>query len=201
MSSFVLYDIEKDDILNQYNVDNSESGNSNQSGSNFTVYNLVTIEGVNDLQIQNNESGYGTLLIGYTPITDNLSESYGLYFLTENNLDYIDAQEDPTNTNILRVPNNAKINKIIVKNAKNQAIISNVLCIIFTTTSDSSIIKPIIGNFDPPSPSPVNFNIFNSQQIGQEIIEPLDSSYFFVLNIDDSIIPNQLEINIYYTIE
>ena len=198
MSSFVLYDIEEEDILNQYNVDDSEAGNSNQSGSNFTVYNLLTIEGVNDLQIQNNDSGYGTLLIGYTPITDDIPTSYGICFLTENDLDYINPQTDPTNPYILRVPNNAKINRITVKNAKNSPITIDVLCVIYTgNPSGLGSIKFIIGE----QFIPVNLPIFNSTQIGQEITEPLDNSYFFVLNPDASILPNQLEINIYYTIE
>lgn len=200
MSNFLTYNIEEDDIINQYNVDNSEAGNSNQSGRNFTIYNLVTIEGVNDLKIQN-DVGYGTLLIGYTPITDNIPTSYSLYFLTENDLDYVNALTDPSNPTILRVPDNAKINKIIVKNAKNETITTdNILCIIFTGIPfNSGSLKNIIGNISPSLP--VDFNIFNSPQIGEEIVETIDSSYIFILNVDDSILPNQLEINIYYTIE
>ena len=201
MSNFLTYDIEEADILNQYNVDNSETGNSNQSDSNFTVYNLGTIEGVNDLQIQNNDAGYGTLLTGYTPITDNIPTSYAIYFLTENDLDYVNPETDPSNPTILRVPDNAKINKIIVKNAKNQEITTDtILCIILTgVPPDIGTLKNIIGNLSPPSP--VNFNIFNSPQIGEEIVETIDNSYLFVLTVDASILPNQLEINIYYTIE
>ena len=200
MSNFLTYNIEEDDIINQYNVDNSEAGNSNQSGINFTIYNLLTIEGVNDLKIQN-DIGYGTLLIGYTPITDDIPTSYSLYFLTENDLDYVNALTDPSNPTILRVPDNAKINKIIVKNAKNETITTdNILCIIFTGIPfNSGSLKNIIGNFSPSLP--VDFNIFNSPQIGEEIVETIDSSYIFILNVDDSILPNQLEINIYYTIE
>ena len=198
MSNFLTYDIEEADILNQYNVDNSETGNSNQSDSNFTVYNLGTIEGVNDLQIQNNDAGYGTLLTGYTPITDNIPTSYAIYFLTENDLDYVNPETDPSNPTILRVPDNAKINRITVKNAKNSPIISDVICIIYTANASGiGSVKLIIGD----QFTPVNLSIFNSTQIGNKIIEPLDNSYFFVLNPDNPIIPNQLEINIYYTIE
>ena len=49
--SFTIYNVEEDDIYKQYAVGNTT--NTNQP--NNCVFNLITIEGVNDLQILNKD--------------------------------------------------------------------------------------------------------------------------------------------------
>ena len=94
---------------------------------------------------------------------------------------------------------------ITVKNIKNGPIPinNNSLCIIFTSPNNGTIsdLIPIFGNINPADP--VHFNIFNSTQIDKNISETLGHSYFFGVQLDNSITTPtlyQLQIDIWYTI-
>ena len=65
MSNFKIYNIQEIDIINDSSLGNTS--NTNQSTN--CVFNLETIDGVNELQLENNEY----VLIGYTAVRDSIS--------------------------------------------------------------------------------------------------------------------------------
>ena len=121
--SFTIYNVEEDDIYNQYAVGNTT--NTNQP--NNCVFNLITIEGVNDLQILNKEGETG-VLIGYTAASNVIFSDQGQFFMLTDDIP-ADDEIPPsfTNPNIARLPGNAIINSITAINVKGGPIPTDII--------------------------------------------------------------------------
>jgi hypothetical protein len=196
--SFVMYNVEEDDIYNQYALGNTT--NTNQP--NNCVFNLITIEGVNELQLLNREEG--NILIGYTAASNVQYSDQAQFFVISNDIP-ADDEIPPsfTNPNILRLPGNAIINSIEVINVKGGPIFpdTNSEAIIFTCKNDFVDFINIIGSIDPTEG--VSLSEFNNTVLGSEITVPLDETNVF-LYIPNSLRPPynqyQLQITINYTL-
>ena len=212
MSSFILYDIIKDDIENQYALGNTLTLNQ----PNNCIFNLEIIEGVNELQLENGygyvpqyryiykyvdmigdeSEGEGDVLIGYTPISDNGSNLY-YAFLKNSASSYVNFVLNSKDNNLLKIPKNTKINKIIFTNIKGGIIPNDILqkCKIFISSSYRS--QYILNN--------INFSEFNNNVEGNlNFSTKDDDSYIFLFTGSpySSLITEkyQLQIKIYYSI-
>jgi hypothetical protein len=191
-----MYNIEEDDIYNQYAVGNTT--NTNQP--NNCVFNLITIEGVNELQLLNREEG--NILIGYTAASNVQYSDQSQFFVISNDIPATDpiSFADP---NILRLPGNAIINSIEVINVKGGPILpdTNSEAIIVTCKNDFVDFINIIGSIDPTEA--VSLSEFNNTVLGSEITVPLDETNVF-LYIPNSLRPPydqyQLQITINYAL-
>lgn len=191
-----MYNVEEDDIYNQYALGNTT--NTNQP--NNCVFNLITIEGVNELQLLNREEG--NILIGYTAASNVQYSDQVQFFVISNDIPATDpiSFADP---NILRLPGNAIINSIEVINVKGGPIFpdTNSEAIIFTCKNDFVDFINIIGSIDPTEG--VSLSEFNNTVLGSEITVPLDETNVF-LYIPNSLRPPynqyQLQITINYTL-
>ena len=198
--SFTMYNVEEDDIYNQYNVENSETGNVTNQGINFRVYDLIIIEGVNELQLLDND--YENPLVGYTPI--NINESrVGQIIMKTNNSNQPVTYSD---SNIIRLPGRAIINKITCRNIKGGLIPTNtpskIIGIFSKNGSNSSNI--FFGNYKKGvNLTTISLSEFNNIVTGNDIPEPVDETYIFSIYMEYLQEPYdqyQLEITIDYTL-
>jgi hypothetical protein len=195
-----MYNVEEDDIYNQYNVENSETGNVTNQGINFRVYDLIIIEGVNELQLLDND--YENPLVGYTPI--NINESrVGQIIMKTNNSNQPVTYSD---SNIIRLPGRAIINKITCRNIKGGLIPTNtpskIIGIFSKNGSNSSNI--FFGNYKKGvNLTTISLSEFNNIVTGNDIPEPVDETYIFSIYMEYLQEPYdqyQLEITIDYTL-
>ena len=195
--SFRIYNLEEDDIYNQYELGNTT--NTNQP--NNCVFNLITIEGVNDLQILNNE---GETLIGYTAASNVTRSDQGQFFMLTNDIP-ADNELTFTNPNIARLPGTAIINSISVINVKGGPIptdISSQAGVIACKTGFTNIIN-IIGNVSSPTPELIPLYDFNNSVIGSDEIGILDETFVFVFTPAYLVEPYdqyQLQLTVNYTL-
>ena len=199
--SFTIYNVEEDDIYNQYAIGNTT--NTNQP--NNCVFNLITIEGVNDLQILNKEGEAG-VLIGYTAASNVIYSDQGQFFMLTDDIPADDELPPSfTNPNIARLPGNAIINSISVINVKGGPIPTDIISEagVFACKNGFTNIINIIGNITPPPTEIIPLYDFNNPVIGSEIIEILDETYVFVYqpnNLDEPYDQYQLQLTINYTL-
>ena len=199
--SFTMYNVEEDNIINQYNVENSETGYSSNQGINFTVYDLIIIEGVNELQLLLNQ--YENPLVGYTPI--NINESrVGQIIMKTNHSNQPVTYSD---SNIIRLPGRAIINSITGINVKGGPIPSETLTLIvgyFIKEGQDPSSNIFFGTYNEGAdPTAISLSEFNNLVTGNTITEPLDESYIFVLYteyLQEPYNQYQLQITIDYTL-
>ena len=199
--SFTIYNVEEDDIYNQYAVGNTT--NTNQP--NNCVFNLITIEGVNDLQILNKEGETG-VLIGYTAASNVVFSDQGQFFMLTDDIP-ADDEIPPsfTNPNIARLPGNAIINSITAINVKGGPIPTDIISqagVLACQSGFTNIIN-VIGNVTSSPAEILPLSDFNNLVIGSEIIEILDETYVFIYqpnNLDEPYDQYQLQITINYTL-
>ena len=82
MSNFKIYNIQEIDIINDSSLGNTSNTNQSTNG----VFNLETIDGVNELQLHQQEN----ILIGYTSNSGVQYTDQGEVFLTSSNIEYFD---------------------------------------------------------------------------------------------------------------
>ena len=207
MSNFVTYDLESIDIENQYEL-NSTNGLSSVNNNSFVVYNLITIDGVNQLQLENIETNDWLSAVGYTPVT-NLTPELRLYgFVNEDNLPYVDVITDSENLTLFRVSSsdNFIIQRITCINIKGGPIPDDIseLCKIFTIKiTDPDSLTYIIGTDEEG----VKFDIFNNLIDGNTSFSvPPDNTSLFVFTMripesaNDFFERYQLKFTVYYTL-
>lgn len=199
--SFTIYNVEEDNIINQYNVENSETDNSSNQGVNFTIYDLIIIEGVNELQLLNN-TGESGILIGYTAASNVQYSDQSQFFMKTNDIPATEILSF-TNPNILRLPGNVVINSIEVINVKGGPIPIDTIseAVIITCKNDFIDFINIVGSIDPEQG--VSLAEFNNTVIGSEITVPLDETnvFFYIPHFLSSPYDQyQLQITINYTL-
>lgn len=199
--SFTIYNVEEDDIYNQYAVGNTT--NTNQP--NNCVFNLITIEGVNDLQILNKEGETG-VLIGYTAASNVIFSDQGQFFMLTDDIP-ADDEIPPsfTNPNIARLPGNAIINSITAINVKGGPIPTDIISqagVLACQSGFTNIIN-VIGNVTSSPAEILPLSDFNNLVIGSEIIEILDETYVFIYQPNNLVAPYdqyQLQLTVNYTL-
>lgn len=199
--SFTIYNVEEDDIYNQYAVGNTT--NTNQP--NNCVFNLITIEGVNDLQILNKEGETG-VLIGYTAASNVVFSDQGQFFMLTDDIP-ADDEIPPsfTNPNIARLPGNAIINSITAINVKGGPIPTDIISqagVLACQSGFTNIIN-VIGNVTSSPAEILPLSDFNNLVIGSEIIEILDETYVFIYQPNNLVAPYdqyQLQLTVNYTL-
>ena len=203
MSNFVTYDLDSIDIENQYELNSTNSSENNS----FIIYNLITIEGVNELQLENIDNNSNWLsVIGYTPVTNVTPDSRLYGFVNENNLPYVDVITDPENLTLFRVPDNCIIQRITCINIKGEPIPPDISekCRIFTVKFvDPDSLTYIIGT----ETDAVDFDIFNNLTDGNTtffILPDSTSLFIFSMRIPESdntfFERYQLKFTVYYTL-
>ena len=202
MDDFKIYNIQEIDILNEYSLGNTSNTNQSTNG----VFNLETIDGVNELQLHQQEN----ILIGYTSNSGVQYTDQGEVFLTSSNIEYFDFTTDITNPNILRLPGNARINKITVINIKGGPIPSqNPPDGFIGTTSIITYIYPnmqnginIFGHITGETYIFIPLTIFNTLQTNTEKISRTITPEYIFFYGPNEVPPNtyQMQINIYYTL-
>ena len=198
--SFTIYNVEEDDIYNQYAVGNTT--NTNQP--NNCVFNLITIEGVNDLQILNKEGETG-VLIGYTPASNVVISNQAQFFLLTDDIPADDNTLIFTNPNIARLPGNAIINSITAINVKGGPIPTDIISQagVFACQSGFINVINVIGNFTSSPEELLPLSDFNNLVIGSEITEILDETYVFIYGPNNLVAPYdqyQLQLTVNYTL-
>ena len=206
MSNFKIYNIQEIDIINDSSLGNTS--NTNQSTN--CVFNLETIDGVNELQLENNEY----VLIGYTAVRDSISIAQDAnYFFNNNNTDNITFYDHPIiNNNILKVPGNVIIKKITAKIIKyepenpldgNDPTNQTKFLIGLVNSSNPNSFIPIFGHLNgEQDPTIVDLLTFRNEQtviINQNIDENYIFVYFINTSQDRILNTYQLEMKIYYT--
>jgi hypothetical protein len=205
MNKFIVEDIESNDIDNQYALQVNSNGLSSVNNNSFVVYNLITIDGVNELQLENIESNWLSV-VGYTPVTNVTPDSRLYGFVNEDNLPYVDVITEPEDPTLFRIPDNCIIQRITCINIKGGPIPPDISekCKIFTVKfADPDSLTYIIGTETEGD----NFDIFNNLKYGNttfSIVPDSTSLFIFTMRIPESANDffkiYQLKFTVYYTL-
>ena len=205
--SFTMYNLEDHYIYDEYLYDNMSSINQRDNELINDLCNQPDNELINELYNQVNQvNEYKNLLIGYTPI--NIKESRVVQFFMKSKIESnpITLQSAYADSNVIRLPGRAIINKITCRNIKGGLIPTNtpskIIGIFSKNGSNSSNI--FFGNYKKGvNLTTISLSEFNNIVTGNNIPEPVDETYIFSIYMEYLQEPYdqyQLEITIDYTL-
>ena len=195
--SFTIYNLEEHYMYQEYLDINELSTNelSNEPS------NELSNEPGNELS---NE--HKNILIGYTPINIRESRLVQFFMKSNNHSNPVNLQAAYADTNVIRLPGKAIINKITGINVKGGPIPENtpskVIGIFSKNGSKSS--NMFFGNYNKGvSLTSISLSAFNNTVTGNNVPEPVDETYIFSIYMEYLQEPYdkyQLEITIDYTL-
>jgi hypothetical protein len=189
----------------------------------FTIYNLeehymyqeyldINVPNENEVsnelsnEISNHINEDKNLLIGYTPINIKESRLVQFFMKTNNDLNPINLQSAYTDTNVIRLPGKAIINKITAINIKGGLIPENTPTKIIGIFSKNgtNISNIFFGSYlKGVNLTQISLSAFNNIVIGNNVADPVDETYIFSIYteyLQEPYDQYQLQITIDYTL-